>query len=150
MDNKVILLVEDRSDDVALAERALRKADIVSTLVVVRDGADALDYVFATGAYAGRDPSLTPQVILLDLKLPKISGLEVLKRLRADERTRLLPVVVLTSSKEERDLVESYKFGANSYVHKPVNFEQFAEAVRQLGQYWLILNEPPPVRGAMA
>ena len=150
MDNKVILLVEDKSDDVALAERALKKANIVVTLVVVRDGADALDYVFATGAYAGRDPSLTPQVILLDLKLPKISGLEVLKRLRADERTRLLPVVVLTSSKEERDLVESYKFGANSYVRKPVNFEQFADAVRQLGQYWLVLNEPPPVRGAMA
>jgi two-component system response regulator len=150
MDNKVILLVENKSDDVALAERALKKANIVVTLVVVRDGAAALDYVFATGAYAGRDSSLTPQVILLDLNLPKISGLEVLKRLRADERTRLLPVVVLTSSKEERDLVESYKFGANSYVRKPVNFEQFADAVRQLGQYWLVLNEPPPVRGAMA
>lgn len=142
-----ILLVEDNPDDEALTLRALRKNRIANEVVVAHDGAEALDYLFGTGAYAGRDARLPPQVVLLDLKLPKVEGLEVLRRLRADPRTRLLPVVILTSSKEDRDLVESYGRGANSYVRKPVDFGAFLEAVRQLGLYWLVLNEPPPESG---
>ena len=144
MDNKIILLVEDTADDVELTLRSLKKNNIFNEVVVARDGAEALDYLFATGAYAGRDPSSEPAVVLLDLKLPKIDGLEVLRRLRADDRTKYLPVVVVTSSKEELDMVTSYELGANSYVRKPVDFVQFSDAVRQLGMYWLLLNEPPP------
>jgi two-component system response regulator len=145
MRKKIILLVEDNPDDELLAIRALEKNNIMNEVVVARDGAEALDYLFGAGAYIGRDMSVMPQIILLDLKLPKIDGLEVLRRLRNDERTKLLPVVVLTSSKEERDLTESYSLGANSYIRKPVNFAQFTEAIRQLGLYWLVLNESPPV-----
>lgn len=141
----VILLVEDNPDDEALTLRALHKNKITNEVVVAHDGVQALDYVFGTGAYAGRDTSISPQIILLDLKLPKIDGLEVLRRLRADSRTKLTPVVILTSSREERDLLAGYGFGANSYVQKPVDFDQFAEAVRYLGLYWLVLNQPPPV-----
>jgi len=141
---KMILLVEDNPDDEALTVRALKKNKIANNLAIVRDGAEALDFLFFTGAYAERDPQEIPEVILLDLKLPKVDGLEVLRRIRADERTRLLPVVVLTSSKEEQDLIKSYKLGANSYVRKPVDFSQFVEAIRQLGMYWLVLNEAPP------
>ena len=144
MNNKIILLVEDNLDDVELTLRSLKKNNISNEVVVARDGAQALDYLFATGAYAGRDTNVRPAVILLDLKLPKIDGLEVLRRLRADERTKLLPVVIVPSSKEERDMLNGYKLGANSYVRKPVDFVQFSEAVRQLGLYWLLLNEPPP------
>jgi len=144
MKNRILLLVEDNPDDVELTLLALQKHNISNEVVVVRDGAEALDYLFATGAYADRDRSITPAVILLDLKLPKINGLEVLQRLRADERTKLLPVVILTSSKEEQDILNGYKLGANSYVRKPVDFDQFSDAVRQLGLYWLLLNEPPP------
>ena len=146
MRNRMILLVEDNPDDEALTRRALAKNNIQNDIVVARDGADALDFLFCTGAYASRDPGAVPEVVLLDLKLPKIDGLEVLRRLRADERTRLLPVVILTSSKEEQDMANGYRLGANSYIRKPVNFEQFVEAVRQLGLYWLVLNEPPPHR----
>jgi len=145
MTNKIILLVEDNPDDEALTLRALTQNKIVNEVVVARDGAEALDYLFATGAYAGRDLTAMPQLILLDLKLPKIDGLEVLQLLRADPRTRLLPVVILTSSREDRDVVESYRHCANSYICKPVDFAQFIEAVRQLGLYWLVLNEPAPV-----
>lgn len=145
MRKKTILLVEDNPDDELLAIRALEKNKIMNEVVVARDGAEALDYLFGAGAFAGRDMSVMPQIILLDLKLPKIDGLEVLRRIRNDERTRLLPVVVLTSSKEDRDLTESYSLGANSYIRKPVNFAQFTEAIRQLGLYWLVLNECPPV-----
>lgn len=141
---KTILLVEDNPDDVELTLRALKKHNIRNEITVLRDGAEALDYLFAIGAYAERDKSAMPAVILLDLKLPKIDGLEVLRRIRADERTKLLPVVILTLSKEEQDIINSYKLGANSYVRKPVDFNQFSEAVRQLGLYWLLLNEPPP------
>ena len=144
MDNKVILLVEDNPDDEALTLRALRKNNITNHVVVAHDGTEALDYLFGAGMYAGRDVSDTPQLILLDLKLPKIDGLEVLRRLRADDQTRLLPVVILTSSNEEKDLVNSYGLGANSYVRKPVDFNHFMEAVNQLGLYWLLLNHPPP------
>ena len=144
MASDVILLVEDNPDDVALTLRALKRNNIVNEVVLAPDGVEALDYLFGTGTYAGRDTSVTPKVVLLDLKLPKIDGLEVLRRLRSDERTKLLPIVVLTSSKEQQDLVESYSLGANSYVRKPVDFNQFVEAVRQLGLYWLVLNEPPP------
>jgi len=140
----MILLVEDNPDDEALTVRALKKNKIANNLAIVRDGAEALDFLFFTGAYAERAPQEIPEVILLDLKLPKVDGLEVLRRIRADERTRLLPVVVLTSSKEEQDLIKSYKLGANSYVRKPVDFSQFVEAIRQLGMYWLVLNEAPP------
>lgn len=144
MEEKLILLVEDNPDDEALTLRAFKKHNIGNRVVVVRDGAEALDFLFCTGAYADRDPRDKPQVILLDLKLPKVDGLEVLRRLRADERTHLLPIVILTSSNEEQDLIEGYRNGANSYVRKPVDFNQFLEAVRQLGLYWLVLNEPPP------
>lgn len=148
MNDKTILLVEDNPDDELLTLRALRHNNISNSVIVVHDGAEALDYLFGTGAHTGRDASRLPEVILLDLKLPKIDGLEVLRRLRADERTELLPVVILTSSREEKDLVNGYKLGANSYIRKPVDFNQFTEAVRQLGLYWLVLNEAPPkVRG---
>jgi two-component system response regulator len=137
-----ILLVEDNADDEALALRALGKHKIRNPVVVVRDGQEALDYLFATGAYAGRDLAELA-VVLLDLKLPRVDGLQVLERLRADPRTKLLPVVILTSSKEERDIVDGYSLGANSYVRKPIDFNEFSEAVRQLGLYWLLLNEWP-------
>lgn len=145
MRDKAILLVEDNPDDELLALRALRKNGIVGDVVVVRDGVEALDYLFATGGHAGRDASVVPRVILLDLKLPKIGGLEVLRRLRSDERTRLVPVVILSSSGEQRDMREGYGLGANSYVRKPVNFEHFVRAVEQLKSYWLVLNEAPPL-----
>lgn len=145
MHNKVILLVEDNPDDEALTLRALKKNGIANEVVVAHDGVEALDYLFGTGTYAGREANLRPQVVLLDLKLPKVDGLEVLRRTREDELTRRLPVVILTSSKEERDLIESYNLGANSYIRKPVDFNQFAEAIRQLGMYWLVLNEAPPI-----
>lgn len=144
MDNKVILLVEDNPDDEELTRRALKKSNVLNEVVVARDGVEALDYLFGTGAYAGKDPDDLPAVILLDLKLPKVNGLEVLRRLREDHRTKLLPVVILTSSKEQQDILSGYSLGANSYVRKPVDFEQFTEAVRQLGIYWLLLNEQPP------
>ena len=147
MENKMILLVEDNPDDEALTIRALKKNNIGNDLAVVRDGAEALEFLFCTGAYADRDPNDRPQVILLDINLPKVDGLEVLRRIRADENTRLLPVVILTSSKEEQDMIRGYSLGANSYVRKPVDFDEFVEAVRQLGLYWLILNEAPPTRG---
>ena len=139
-----ILLVEDNADDEALTLRALKKNNITNEVVVARDGAEALDYLFGTGVHKGRDTSILPQVVLLDLKLPKIDGLEVLERLRAHKRTKLLPVVILTSSNEEQDLLRGYDLGANSYVRKPVDFAQFIEAVRNLGLYWLLLNERPP------
>ena len=145
-DDKTILLVEDNPDDEALTLRALRKANVRNEVVVARDGVEALAYLFGTGPHAGRDTTEMPQVVLLDLKLPRLDGLEVLRRLRADERTRLLPVVILTSSKEEQDLITGYSEGANSYVRKPVDFSQFVDAVRQLGLYWLLLNQPPPER----
>lgn len=147
MAERVILLVEDNPDDEALTLRALKKNKIRNEVVVAHNGVEALDYLFGTGTHANRDTSILPQVILLDLKLPKIDGLEVLRRLRADERTSLLPVVILTSSKEEHDLINGYKLGANSYIRKPVDFVQFTEAVRQLGLYWLLLNESPPAGG---
>ena len=140
---KSILLVEDNSDDEELTRLALDKNNIANALNVVRDGAQALDYLFCRGAYHDRDPADLPTVILLDLKLPKIDGLEVLKQLRGNERTKFLPVVILTSSKEEQDMINGYRFGANSYIRKPVDFDQFVDAVRQLGLYWLVLNEPP-------
>lgn len=144
MKNTTILLVEDNPDDEVLTLRALKKNHIGNEVVVMRDGAEALDFLFCTGAYADRDPHNMPQLILLDIKLPKVDGLEVLRRMRADERTRLLPVVILTSSQEQQDLIEGYKGGANSYVRKPVDFTQFAEAIRELGLYWMVLNESPP------
>lgn len=144
MGTKAILLVEDNPDDEALTLRAFRKNNISNEVVVARDGVEALDYLFGAGKYEGRDTAVLPQVVLLDLKLPKLDGLEVLRRIRADERTRLLPVVILTSSKEDQDLINSYRLGCNSYVRKPVNFEEFIEAARQLGLYWLLLNESPP------
>jgi CheY-like chemotaxis protein len=140
----VILLVEDNPDDEALTLRALKRANVTNPVVVARDGVEALDYLLGTGAHAGRDVTVLPRVVLLDLKLPRLDGLEVLRRIRQDARTRLLPVVILTSSSEEQDRVDGYKLGANSYVRKPVEFNQFAEAVRQLGLYWLLLNQPPP------
>jgi two-component system, response regulator len=144
MTNRVILLVEDNADDEELTRRALKKSNVSNPLVVVRDGAEALDYLFARGAFAGRDVEEIPQVILLDLKLPKIDGLEVLRQIRADARTKLFPVVILTSSTEEQDMLRGYGLGANSYIRKPVDFTQFVEAVRQLGLYWLVLNQPAP------
>jgi two-component system response regulator len=142
MAEKYILLVEDNPDDEELTMRALRK--IANEVVVARDGSEALEFVFGTGRHAGREVERLPAVILLDLKLPKLSGLDVLQRLRADPRTRLVPVVVLTSSSEDEDMLRSYRFGANSYVRKPVEFGAFANAVTQLGVYWMLLNEPPP------
>ncbi len=141
--DKVILLVEDNPNDEMLTLRALQKGHVTNTVIVVRDGAEALDFLFIRNAHAGRDPKLTLQVILLDLKLPKIDGLDVLKAIRADERTKLLPVVILTSSAQDQDMVSSYSLGANSYIRKPVDFNQFVEAVRQLGLYWLVLNQTP-------
>lgn len=146
MEDKTILLVEDNADDEKLTLRALKKNNICNEVVVARDGAEALDYLFGTGAYSGRNLSVMPQVVLLDLNLPKLDGLDVLRRLRAHERTKFLPVVILTSSNEERDRINSYGLGANSYVRKPVDFNQFSEAARQLGLYWLVLNEAAPVR----
>ena len=145
MNYKMILLVEDNPDDEALTVRALSKNKIANNLSVVRDGVEALEFLFCTGAYSERNPEDMPEVILLDLKLPKVDGLEVLRQIRADKRTHLLPVVILTSSKEEQDLITSYSLGANSYIRKPVDFNQFVEAVHQLGMYWLVLNEPPPL-----
>jgi two-component system response regulator len=141
----VILLVEDQQDDVDLTLRAFSRSDISHDIVVVRDGQEALDYLFSTGVYAGRDARLAPAVVLLDLKVPKVDGLEVLRRLRADERTRLLPVVVLTSSSEEKDIANSYDGGANSFVRKPVDFSTFIETANDLGRYWLQLNQPARV-----
>lgn len=143
MTDKTILLVEDNPDDEALTLRALKKNNITNKVAVVRDGVEALDYLFGTGPYEGQEPTVLPAVILLDLRLPKLDGLEVLKRIRAHPRTILLPVVILTTSKEEQDIINGYSFGANSYVRKPVDFVQFVEAVNQLGLYWLLLNEPP-------
>ena len=142
---KTILLVEDNPDDMALTLRVLKKHNVANEVMEAHDGVEALDYLFGTGAHAGRDLRQQPQLVLLDLKLPKVDGLEVLRRVRNDPRTRLLPVVILTSSNEEKDRVNSYALGANSYIRKPVDFNQFAESVRQLGLYWLVLNEPPPV-----
>ena len=144
MDDITILLVEDSPDDEELTLRALKKNKIGNEIVVARDGQEALDYLFGEGSHAGRDTSNQPQVVLLDINLPKVNGLEVLARLRADERTHLLPVVVLTSSSEERDVIGAYMNHANSYIRKPVDFDQFTHAVQQLGLYWLILNQPPP------
>jgi two-component system response regulator len=143
-EEKKILLVEDNADDEALTIRALKRNNIVNAIDVVRDGAEALDYMFCHGAWSDRDAHALPQVVLLDLKLPKVSGLEVLKAIRADEKLRFLPVVILTSSTEEQDIVKSYGLGANSYIRKPVDFDQFSEAVRTLGLYWLVLNETAP------
>jgi two-component system response regulator len=145
MHDRVIVLVEDNATDEELTIRAFRKSNIVNRVVVLRDGAEALDYFFQRGAHAGRPDDEIAQVVLLDLKLPKISGLDVLRTLRADERTRLIPIVILTSSAEDQDLVSGYGLGANSYVRKPVDFTQFVEAVRQLGLYWLAINQSAPV-----
>lgn len=142
--NHIILLVEDNPDDEALTLRAFRKNNISNEVVVARDGQEALDYVFGEGRHAVRDVSDLPQVVLLDLKLPKVDGLEVLRRIRADSRTELLPVVILTSSKEDQDVINGYRLGANSYVRKPVSFDEFLDAVRTLGLYWLLINETPP------
>ncbi len=146
MHKKTILLVEDNPDDEELTLLALKQSNILNEVIVVRDGVEALDYLFGSGKYAAPYKVLLPQIVLLDLKLPKLSGLEVLERLRLDPRTRFIPVVVLTSSSEEEDIVSSYRLGANSYVRKPVEFHQFADAVRQLGLYWLLINEAPPIK----
>ena len=146
MRDKIILLVEDNEDDEKLTLRALKKNNISNEVVVARNGAEALDYLFGTGAYTGRNLSVMPQVVVLDLKLPKLDGLEVLRRVRSNDRTKLLPIVILTSSNEEADRINGYGLGANSYVRKPVDFNQFMEAARQLGLYWLVLNESPPAR----
>jgi CheY-like chemotaxis protein len=140
-----LLLVEDNPQDLELALRALRKANLANRIQVARDGAEALEFIFCEGAHAARKISDAPKLILLDLQLPKITGLDVLRRLKGDPRTAVIPVVVLTSSKEQRDVVETYQFGVNSYIVKPVNFEQFTEAVRDIGLYWLLLNQPPKV-----
>jgi two-component system, response regulator len=144
-DTVEILLVEDNPEDLQLALRALAKAHLTNHIQVARDGAEALEFLFCEGLYAGRKPDRTPKVVLLDLKLPKIDGLEVLKRLKGDERTRMIPVVMLTSSREQSDLVESYRLGVNSYIVKPVSFERFAQAVQDLGLYWVLLNQAPPL-----
>jgi CheY-like chemotaxis protein len=141
MEEKIILLVEDNVYDVELTLRAFEKAHLANRIIIAKDGVEALDYLFRTGDYSDRDPNDMPQVILLDLKLPKLDGLEVLQQIRANEQTKLLPVVILTSSKEQEDMIKSYNLGANSYVQKPVSFEQFYEAIRQLGLYWLVLNQ---------
>jgi two-component system response regulator len=150
VDQKSILLVEDNPNDVTLTMRALKKANILNEVIVASDGQQALDYLFGAGAYQSRDTREAPVLVLLDLKLPRIDGFEVLRRLRADPRTSMVPVVILTTSREERDLIGGYQLGANSYIRKPVDFNQFAEAVRQLGLYWLILNEAPPAPGRSA
>jgi len=144
MENNVILLVEDNPKDEALTLRALRKSNILNDVVVAHDGVEALEYLFGTGAHAGRDTTLMPQLTLLDLKMPRVDGLQVLKKMREDERTKRLPVVIFTSSDEEEDLIRSYELGANSYVRKPVEFSQFVEATKQLGLYWLVLNRAAP------
>jgi two-component system response regulator len=141
--DETILLVEDNPDDVELTMRALRKNNIANKVVVACDGVEALDYLFCTGKHATRDPQVNPRLILLDLRMPRMDGLQVLARLRADERTKLVPTVILTSSKEEQDLISGYKCGANSYVRKPVDFNKFVEAVHQIGLYWLLINESP-------
>jgi CheY-like chemotaxis protein len=146
MENNVILLVEDNPKDEALTLRALRKSNILNDVVVAHDGVEALEYLFGTGAHAGRDTTLMPQLTLLDLKMPRVDGLQVLKKMREDERTKRLPVVIFTSSDEEEDLIRSYELGANSYVRKPVEFSQFVEATKQLGLYWLVLNRAAPLR----
>lgn len=138
-----ILLVEDSQDDLDMALRALRKANLTNRIHITRDGAEALEFIFCQGAFAGRKFENPPKVILLDLKLPKIDGMEVLKRIKSDARTKMIPVVILTSSKEQKDVIESYNLGVNSYIVKPVNFEQFAAAVQELGMYWLLHNQPP-------
>lgn len=138
-----ILMVEDNNTDAELALRALKKRNLANNVFVVKDGAEALEFIFGTGTYAERDVNHTPKVIFLDLKLPKVDGLEVLRKIKFDERTKLIPVVVLTSSKEESDLVESYKLGANSYITKPVDFDNFSSRVSELGFYWLLVNQPP-------
>ncbi|MGZ5434579.1 MAG: response regulator [Pyrinomonadaceae bacterium] len=143
MKNKVILLVEDDPRDEALTLRALKQSNVLNEVVIARDGVEALDYLLGTGAHAGRDKTLTPQLVLLDLKLPKVDGLEVLRKIRATDHTKHLPVVIFTSSSEEEDKLESYSLGANSYVRKPVQFERFIEATKHLGMYWLVLNEAP-------
>lgn len=142
-EKKIIFLIEDNPDDEELTRLALARANVLNEVVVARDGAEALEYLFGTGRYAARNMNEMPTVTLLDLKLPKVDGIEVLRRMRADERTKILPVVVLTSSREEQDIISSYRLGANSYIRKPVDFEQFTDAVRQLGLYWLLLNENP-------
>jgi len=147
MKQKIILLVEDNQDDEELALLAFERSNLANEVIVARDGVEALDYLFGTGTYAGRDAGQLPQVVLLDLKLPRVDGLEVLRQIRGDSRTRRLPVVILTSSREEQDLIESYELGVNSYVRKPVDFAQFIEAARQLQLYWLVLNEAPPGTG---
>ena len=144
MIEQTILLVEDNPTDEDLTLRALKKSNIMNKVVVARDGPEALDYIFARGAYAGREATEEPEIVLLDLKLPKISGIDVLRAVRADEKTKLLPVVILTSSKEDKDLIAGYASGANGYVVKPVDFHQFSDAVRQLGLFWLLVNQPPP------
>jgi two-component system, response regulator len=149
MNHKSILLAEDNPDDEALTLRAFKKNNITNEVVVARDGAEALDFIFGTNKYAGRDARDWPSIVLLDLKLPKVNGLEVLKKIRSDERTRGIPVVILTSSREEQDVAEGYGLGVNSYVRKPVDFTQFLDAVKQIGLYWLLLNEPPiPIQRA--
>lgn len=144
MNPKIILLVEDNPSDIELTRRALDKSHVTNELVVAQDGPEALDYIFGAGAYVGRDAAQLPTLVLLDLRLPRVEGLEVLRRIRADERTRRLPVVVLTTSQEEQDIAASYDLGVNSYIRKPVDFVQFVQAIRQLGLYWLVLNEAPP------
>jgi CheY-like chemotaxis protein len=142
--NKVLLLVEDNASDEKLTIRAFKKSNVANEIVVVRDGEEALEYLFGTGRFAGRDVNDLPTVVLLDLKLPRIDGLEVLRRIRADERTKLVPVIILTSSKEDEDRTRGYSLGANAYVRKPVAFSEFTEAIRTLGLFWLVLNQPPP------
>lgn len=146
---KIVLLVEDNPDDEELTRMAFESSHLLNELVVVRDGAEALDFLFMRGVHANRDPEIVPQVILLDLKLPKVSGMDVLRSLRNDPRTSMIPVVVLTSSKEEEDVVRSYQLGANAYVRKPVDFAEFSEAATQLGVFWLLLNQPPPAAAAI-